>query len=159
VSDELIAELIEKRIKEIKEKGFILDGYPRTLKQAELLEKIMKKFKQKINAVVNFTISEKTTLDRLGGRLTCKNCNKVYHVKYLRPKIEGKCDACGKRELITRDDDKPEAIKKRLEAYKKQTKPLIEYYKKKGLLKEIDGQPSIEKIKPVFDELIKEIKG
>ncbi|MBU2101001.1 adenylate kinase [Candidatus Micrarchaeota archaeon] len=158
VSDELIAEMIEKRIKEVKEKGFILDGYPRTLKQAELLEGIMQKLNLKIDAAVNFTIGDATTIERLGGRRTCKNCNKVYHIKYLPPKITGKCDACG-GELITRDDDKPEAIKKRLEAYKKQTKPLIDYYKEKGLLKEIDAEPKIEEIKPVFDKIIEEIEN
>jgi len=157
VSDELIAGLIEKKIEEEKEKGFVLDGYPRTIKQAELLERIMEKHEQKINAVINFSISDETTFERIGGRLNCKECNKVYHIKYLKPKQEGKCDAC-EGELITRDDDKIEAIKKRLEEYKKQTKPLIGYYKEKGLLKEVNAEPLIEEIKPVFDKMIKEIE-
>ncbi len=157
VSDELIAELIKKKISEVKEKGFVLDGYPRTIKQAELLESIIKKMNLKINAVINFVIADKTTLERLGGRLNCSVCGKVYHKIYMKPKKEGVCDVC-KGKLNTRDDDKPEAIKARLQAYKKQTKPLIDYYKEKSLLKEVNAEPKIEEIKPEFNKIIKEIE-
>ncbi|MFH1664471.1 MAG: adenylate kinase [archaeon] len=157
VPDELVAELIEKKIEEEKEKGIILDGYPRTLKQAELLEKIMEKHNQKIHTVINFTISDETTFERIGGRLTCKNCSKVYHKKFIPPKKKGKCDACD-GELITRDDDKIDAIKKRLEEYKKQTKPLIEFYRQKGMLKEINAEPRFDEIKPEFNEMVERIE-
>ncbi len=158
VPDELIAELIEKKIEKEKNNGIILDGYPRTLKQAELLENIINHLNMKINAVINFTISDETTFERIGGRLTCKTCNKVYHEKFLPPKEKGKCDVDG-GELIIREDDKKQAIMKRLEEYKKQTKPLIDYYKEKGLLKEVDAEPILDKIKPIFDEIIKEIEN
>jgi adenylate kinase len=157
VPDELIAKIIEKKIEEEKSKGFILDGYPRTLKQAELLEKILQKLSIKINAVINFCVSDKTTFERIGGRLTCIKCNRVYHKKFIPPKKEGECDSCGGK-LITREDDKTEAIKKRLEEYNKQTKPLIEYYTKKGLLKEINAEPAFEEVKKELNELIKGIK-
>ncbi len=158
VPNELIAEMIEKRILKVKEKGFILDGYPRTLKQAELLEGILEKKNLKINAAINFTISDEITFERIGGRINCSECGKVFHKKFFPPKNEGICDSCGGK-LIIRADDTKEAIKKRLEAYRNQTKPLIDYYKEKGLLKEINAEPSIEEIKPVFNRLIEEIEG
>lgn len=158
VPDELVAELIEKKIEKEKDKGIILDGYPRTLKQAELLENIINQLNLKINAVINFTISDETTFERIGGRITCKKCNKVYHEKFLPPKEKGKCDECGE-ELIIREDDTRHAIMKRLEEYKKQTKPLIDYYRKKGLLKEVNAEPILDKIKPEFDEIIKKIEN
>ncbi len=158
VSDEIIAELVAKKIEKEKNKGIILDGFPRTLKQAELLEGILEKLNLKIKAVINFSVSDEITFERIGGRLNCKNCGKVFHKKFLPPKEEGKCDECG-GDLITRDDDKREAIKQRLEAYKEQTKPLINFYKEKGLLKEFNAEPIFEELKPDFEKLIEEIEN
>jgi len=158
VSDEIIAELVAKKIEKEKNKGIILDGFPRTLKQAEILEKIMQELGLKIDAVINFSISDEKTFERIGGRLNCKNCGKVFHKKFLPPKEKGKCNVCG-GELTTRDDDKREAIKKRLEEYKKQTKPLIDFYRKKGLLKEFNAEPVFQELIPDFEKLIEEIEN
>ncbi|MBU2099737.1 nucleoside monophosphate kinase, partial [Candidatus Micrarchaeota archaeon] len=157
VPDELIAELIEKKIEKEKRNGVILDGYPRTLKQAELLEKILSKHSLKINAVINFSVSDETTFKRIGGRLTCTKCGKIYNRETNPPKKKGKCNSC-KGEVVTRDDDTEQAIRKRLEVYREQTKPLIDYYKEKGLLKDFDAEPALDKLKPKFDELLKEIE-
>lgn len=157
VPDELITELVEKKMEKEKEHGVILDGFPRTLNQAELLEEVVKKLNLKIDAVINFSVSDETTFKRIGGRLTCTKCGKIYNKESNPPKEQGKCDSCG-GEVVVRDDDKEEAIKKRLELYKKQTKPLIEYYKEKGLLKDFDAEPALQELKPKFDELLKEIE-
>lgn len=158
VPDELIAELIEHKIEKEKDKGVILDGFPRTLKQAELLEKVTAKHNLRINAAINFTISDKTTFKRIGGRLTCIKCGKIYNKESNPPKEKRKCDSCG-GEVITRDDDTEKAIQKRLELYKEQTKPLINYYKEKGLLKNFDAEPSLTELKPKFDKLLEEIEN
>ncbi|PJA16228.1 MAG: adenylate kinase, partial [Candidatus Diapherotrites archaeon CG_4_10_14_0_2_um_filter_31_5] len=157
VPDELVAELVEKKIEKEKSNGVILDGYPRTLTQAELLEKILSNHKLKINAVINFVISDETTFKRIGGRLTCTQCGKIYNKESNPPKEEGKCNSCG-GEVVTRDDDTKQAIKKRLDVYRQQTKPLIDYYKEKGLLKEFDAKPALDELKPKFDELLKELE-
>ncbi len=142
VPDNLVIDLIKKRISnEDCKKGFILDGFPRTIPQAESLEIN----NIKIDKVLNFIASKKTIIERLSGRRICKNCNAIYHIKNIPPKKEGVCDKCGGK-LIQRDDDKPEAIERRLEVYKKQTEPLIEYYKKKGILVDIDTERPLPNI-------------
>lgn len=139
VPDEVTINMVKEHIKNIK--GFVLDGFPRTITQAEALDKITK-----IDSVINFTADEKVILQRLSGRRICRKCGAVFHVTNIPPKKEGICDAC-QGELYQRDDDKPEAIKERLKVYENQTAPLIEYYKKKGMLKTIDANsPDIPKI-------------
>jgi len=110
--------------------GFLLDGFPRTIAQAEAFETT------KINMVLNFIADDEIIIQRLSGRRTCKQCSAIFHIKNIPPKKEGVCDKCG-GELYQRDDEKPEVIKNRLDVYNKQTKPLIDYYKGKGLLKEV----------------------
>lgn len=136
--DGLVTTLLEERIKkEDCKNGFILDGFPRTIPQAEALEGEVK-----INKVLNFKALDKTIIQRLSGRRTCKSCNAIFHITNIPPKVEGICDKCG-GELFQRDDDKPEAIKKRLEVYQQQTAPLIDYYKNKGILADIDTEQPI----------------
>ncbi len=142
VPDELIINLMQERIaKDDCKNGFILDGFPRTIPQAEALGSS----DVQIGKVLNFKAKDETIIQRLSGRRTCKNCNAIYHIKNIPPKVEGKCDKCG-GELIQRSDDKPEAIKKRLEVYQQQTAPLIDYYKEKGLLADIETEQPIPKI-------------
>jgi adenylate kinase len=143
VPDELTISLVKNEIKEIDD--FILDGFPRTIRQAEALEKITK-----VDKVLNFTASQKSLLDRASGRLICPKCNIIYHIRNIPPKIEGKCDVCSSG-LIQREDDKIEKAKKRLNIYKKETKPLIDYYKNKNILITINTEKPIE-------EIIKEIE-
>ena len=134
VPDNLIINLIKERLKrEDCKKGFLLDGFPRTIPQAEALEEI-----SNIEKVIKLKIENDVAIERLSGRRTCKGCGAMYHVIYLPSKREGICDRCGE-ELIIREDDKEEAVLKRLEVYREETRPLIEYYKKKGLLAIIDG--------------------
>ena len=121
VSDDLTVALVQERLASLKT-GFILDGFPRTTGQAEALKNFAK-----IDGVVNFELDDDTVIRRLAGRRVCKNCGKNYHVEFTPPKVEGTCDACG-GELYIRDDDKPEAIRKRLMVYNDQTAPLIEFY-------------------------------
>ncbi len=145
VSDELTIELVKSRLsqKDVSN-GFILDGFPRTIVQAEGLCDI-----SEIDAVVNFAISDDDVIKRLSGRRVCKNCGQNYHIDFIKPKIDGKCDVCS-GDLYIRDDDMPEAIKNRLIVYKKQTEPLITFYEKKGLLVNVDASPITEKIVEEF---------
>ncbi|MBW2974117.1 adenylate kinase [Candidatus Woesearchaeota archaeon] len=141
VPDSLVIDLLKNRISEQDcSSGFILDGFPRTIPQAEALEGNVK-----IHKVLNFKASKETIIQRLSGRRTCKSCSAIYHLQNIPPKVEGKCDKCG-GELFQRDDDKPEAIEKRLEVYKQQTAPLIGFYKEKGLLKDIDTERPLPEI-------------
>jgi adenylate kinase len=125
--------------------GALLDGFPRTPTQAEELEKILGLFKGKVNHVPYISASNETLIDRLGGRLTCRAQGHVFHSKYNPPMVAGICDLDGS-ELYLRDDDKVETIKHRIQVYFDQTSPLIEYYRKRGLLEEIDGTRSIEQV-------------
>jgi adenylate kinase len=129
VPDDITLETVKNRLSEPDcKKGFIFDGFPRTLKQAEGLEKITK-----LDYVINLVVPDWVLIKRLSLRVTCEKCGEIYNLGYLKPKIEGICDKCGGR-LIQRDDDKEEAIKKRLREYEEKTKPLIDYYKNKGIL-------------------------
>jgi adenylate kinase len=130
VPDEITVELIKERLKKPDCKnGFIFDGYPRTFKQAKELEKITP-----VDVVLYLSIPEWLILKRLSSRVLCENCGKIYNLLNIRPKKEGICDDCG-GELIRRNDETGEVIKKRLKVYEEETKPIIEYYKKKGILK------------------------
>jgi len=139
VPDELTTSLVRERLSEPDAAGgFILDGFPRTIPQAEALGEF-----QAIDAVVNFQAGDGVVIDRLSGRRVCRSCGAIYHVKNMPPRSEGVCDRCG-GELYIRDDDKLEAIAKRLEVYRKQTEPLIRYYEKLGLLRDIDAAQNAE---------------
>lgn len=147
VSDDITCELVKDRLSKPDTKnGYILDGFPRTIPQAEALETFAK-----IDAAVNFDISDETVVERLGGRVCCKECGQMFHVKFNPPKTEGKCDKCG-GELYTRDDDKTESIQNRLVVYRKSTAPLIDFYKNKGNLVDINARPAPETILVEFEK-------
>ena len=142
VPDEITIGLVKKRLASgDAQKGYILDGFPRTIPQAEALEKS----NIKIDKVINFIAKYKTIIERLSGRRTCEKCNAIYHIKTIPPKKQDVCDKCG-GELFLRDDDKPGAIKKRLEVYIRQTEPLIGFYKKKDILIDIETEKLIPEI-------------
>jgi adenylate kinase len=148
VSDDITIALVKERLAEPDAKnGFILDGFPRTIAQAEALAKTVN-----IDAAVNFDIADSEVVKRLSGRRVCKGCGKNYHVEFMPSAKDGACDSCG-GELFTRDDDKIDAITRRLEVYREQTAPLIDYYKGKQLLKDIDARPKSEKIFEAFTKL------
>jgi adenylate kinase len=153
VPDNIVIEMVKVRLKERDcEKGFLLDGFPRTIPQAEALEKI-----RKIDKVFNFVASEETITERLSGRRTCRKCGAIYHVKNIPPKVEGICDKCGGK-LYQREDEKPETIKVRMEEYNRKTKPLIEFYKKRGLLVNIDANYPYEEIEKIISQCDEEIE-
>ena len=139
VPDELTVSLVRERLGQPDASGgYILDGFPRTIPQAAALDEF-----QKIDSVINFTVSDKIVIQRLSGREVCKNCGAIYHVKNMPSKVKGVCDRCG-GVLYTRPDDTLESITNRLEVYKKQTEPLISYYRKKKILRDIDSSKSPE---------------
>lgn len=139
VGDDITVELIRDRLAQRDAKnGFILDGFPRTINQAEQLEKIAK-----IDCAVNFDINDEAVVERLSGRRVCRKCSHNFHVVFMPPEKENTCTHCG-GELYIRDDDKPEAIKRRLEVYRAQTAPLIDFYRSKNLLKNIDAKPATD---------------
>jgi len=141
VDDETTISLVKERLAEKDAQGgYILDGFPRTIPQAEALAGF-----STVDRVVNFDIPDNSVMERLGGRRTCRGCGTNFHVIFGKPKQEGICDHCG-GELYIRDDDREEAIKKRLEVYREQTAPLIDYYRKKGLLTDIDARPAVETV-------------
>ena len=149
VPDEVTNGMVEKRLKESDCKnGFILDGYPRTIPQAEFLDSIMK-----IDKVINFELSDEEVVKRISGRRTCSKCGTAYHLLYMKPKKNSICDKCNSP-LVQREDEKPEVVKKRLEVYKKQTSPLIDYYKKKKLLVDVDAYPSIGEVTEKIMQLL-----
>lgn len=144
VPDELVCDLVVDRLKQDDcKKGYILDGFPRTIPQAEALTEALKKQDDSIDFALEINMADEAIIERMAGRRVCKNCGATYHVVNIPPKKEGVCDECG-GEIILRDDDAPETVKKRLEVYHEQTAPLIEYYDKIGLLNVIDGSKGLE---------------
>ncbi len=147
VPDELLIDIIKERLqKPDTRRGFLLDGYPRTLAQAKALDVILDDINKNLDAVVNVDVGANELVRRLSGRRTCKSCQASYHVKSNPPKVPGVCDRCG-GELYQRADDTEAAIKNRIGVYEKQTQPLIDYYKKKGLLIDIDGEREIDEVR------------
>ncbi len=141
VPDSVTNGMVEQRLMKMDcANGFILDGYPRTINQAKFLDEI-----ETIDKVINFILTDKEVVRRISGRRTCKDCNAIYHIDFLKSKKKGVCDKCAIK-LTQREDDKPKAVKKRLQVYKKQTEPLIEYYTKKGILVNVDSSPTIKEI-------------
>jgi adenylate kinase len=141
VDDETTIALVRDRLaRDDAQKGYILDGFPRTIPQAEALAGF-----SAVDKVINFDLSDDLVLKRLGGRRTCRNCGANFHIQFGKPKKDGVCDSCG-GELYIRDDDREEAIAKRLEVYREQTAPLIGYYREKGLLVDIDAGPAPDEV-------------
>lgn len=151
VPDELTLELIMDRFtNEDCKNGYVLDGFPRTIPQAEALTKALADNHDKIDYAINVDVPDEAIVSRMSGRRACINCGGTYHIKYNPTKQEGICDSCGGG-LVLRDDDKPETVQKRLSVYHVQTQPLIEYYEKQGKLKEVDGTKDLD---VVFQSII-----
>lgn len=146
VPDELTCDLVVDRIAQDDAKnGYVLDGFPRTIPQAEALTEALKKRGEAIDYAIDIEVPDANIVKRMGGRRACLTCGATYHVEFNPPKKEGVCDTCG-GELVLRDDDKPETVQNRLDVYHKQTQPLIDYYKAAGVLFEVDGTKDIEDI-------------
>jgi adenylate kinase len=157
VPDEVTAKLVEERLQQKDtEKGFILDGFPRTIVQAELLEDITKRLDKRLTNVISIDVSEDVLIKRLSARYMCKACGATYNKISNPTKVEGKCDRCGGSEFYQRDDDKPEVVKNRLEVNKKMNTPLKDFYDKKGILSSVNGEQTPDKVfKEIYDILKK----
>jgi len=139
VPDELVVDLVIDRFKEPDcEKGYVLDGFPRTIPQAEALDAALANIGENVDFAIDVDVPDENIVRRMGGRRACVGCGATYHIVYSPTAVEGKCDKCGE-ELIIRDDDKPETVLNRLEVYHNQTQPLIDFYNAKGILKSVDG--------------------
>ena len=150
VPDELTCDLVMDRIQQDDCKnGFVLDGFPRTIPQAEALDKALSANGESVDYAINVEVPDENIINRMSGRRACVGCGATYHIQFNPTKVEGICDACGEK-LILRDDDKPETVKNRLSVYHEQTQPLIDYYKNQGILKSVDGtQPMDEVFKAI----------
>ena len=146
VPDELTCDLVMDRIAQDDAKnGFVLDGFPRTIPQAEALDAALTMIGQAMDYAIDVDVPDENIINRMSGRRACLNCGATYHIVSIPPKKEGICDTCG-NELVLREDDKPETVKKRLDVYHDQTQPLIDYYNGKGILKSVDGTQPMEKV-------------
>ena len=146
VPDELVVDLVADRIQQDDAKaGYVLDGFPRTIPQAESLDAALAKMGEKIDYAIDVEVPDENIINRMSGRRACVKCGATYHLQYAKPKDDGVCDVCGEQ-LILRDDDKPETVQKRLTVYHQQTQPLIDYYEKQNALKEVDGTKDMEDV-------------
>ncbi len=156
VPDSVVVGIVRERLKEADcAKGYILDGFPRTVPQAESLDKALADMKTPLDKVLSIEVKDEELVKRLSGRRTCRSCQEGYHVMFKKPKADGKCDKCG-GELYQRDDDKEEAIKNRLKVYQASTSPLIDYYKAKGLLRAVDG---VGDMKDILVRMVKALEA
>ena len=154
VSDDITNEIVRKRLFEDGDtKNVLLDGYPRTVAQAQALDKMLQEMKSNLTAVINIVVDKDVILERMVGRRVCKNCGETYHTSFKPPKVEGMCDECG-GELYQRQDDKPESVRNRLNIYESKTKPIIDYYKGRGVLVNINGMQSFE---AVYRDIVKAV--
>lgn len=158
VPDEVTVGIVKERLSEDDaKKGFLLDGFPRTLEQAEALSKIMTELGRKIDAVINIEVPEEELMNRLTGRRVCEVCGTTYHLVFNPPKVDGVCDLDGGK-LYQREDDNPETVAKRLEVNVKQSKPILEYYDKEGVLKNVDGSKDIQEVTGSVIDILEDLK-
>jgi len=156
VPDDVTIGIVRERLsKPDCQKGFILDGFPRTIEQADALDRILNDLAIKLDRVINITVPVSELVIRMAGRRICRGCGATYHVTYNPPAVANVCDKCG-QELYQRADDREETVRKRIEVYQAQTQPLIEYYQDKGLYTEIDGLQDIDE---VFGDIVRSLRG
>ena len=155
VDDATMIALIASRIDKLGGKGFILDGFPRTVPQAEALDAMLAHKGLKLDHVIEMAVDEAALVARLAGRFTCVKCGASYHDTNHRPKVDGVCDVCGTRDFVRRADDRPEAVKIRFEAYRKQTAPILPYYRGKKILETVDGMADIDDVTRQIETVLK----
>ena len=147
VPDEVTNGIVKERLQQADtEKGFLLDGFPRTQAQAEALDKIMQDLNRSIDAVINIEVNPEILMQRLTGRIICRNCGSTYHKTNNPPKVEGTCDRCGSHDFYQREDDKPETVENRIQINIEKSKPILNYYKAKGILRNVDGESGIDNL-------------
>jgi adenylate kinase len=155
VPDDLIIDMIaERTARPDCRDGFILDGFPRTVPQARALDEMLAKRGLELDHVIEIAVDEATLFDRLSGRFTCQRCGASYHERYHRPRTEGVCDVCGANEFIHRPDDRPEAVKARLEVYRRQTAPILPYYRARAILRSVDGAAEMNAVTRQIEDIL-----
>ncbi|MEX3008874.1 adenylate kinase [Hoeflea sp. TYP-13] len=155
VSDDIVNAIVSERLDQPDCKpGFILDGYPRTLVQADATEAMLASKDMALSCVLELRVDDDVLVDRIGGRYTCADCGAGYHDENLKPAKEGVCDKCGSTEFKRRPDDNPETVRTRLQAYYKETSPLLGYYYAKGLLRPVDGMADIDVVTAQIDDIL-----
>jgi adenylate kinase len=155
VPDDIMIEMIDRRIAEPDcRRGFILDGFPRTVPQAEALDAMLAEHHLKLDHVILLDVDEAALIDRLSGRFTCTQCGASYHERYNPPRREGVCDVCGDNEFVCRADDRPEAVRARFEVYRRQTAPILPYYGTRGILRRVDGMADIETVTRQIEQVL-----
>ena len=155
VPDHIMIEMIDRRITEPDcGQGFILDGFPRTVPQAEALDAMLAEHRLKLDHVILLDVDEAALIDRLSGRFTCTQCGASYHERYNPPRREGVCDVCGGAEFVCRADDRPEAVRARFEVYRRQTAPILPYYGTRGILRGVDGMADIEAVTRQIEQVL-----
>jgi len=160
VPDDIVVEIVGQRIEQPDaRKGFILDGFPRTVPQAEALDQMLGENKITLDAVIEITVDETALVDRISGRFSCKSCGASYHDRHNQPKQEGVCDVCGSHDFVRRPDDNAETVKARLDAYRKQTTPILPYYKAKRVLRSVDGMAPIDTVTQQIETILNKVKG
>lgn len=154
VPDELTCDLVMDRIgQDDRKNGFVLDGFPRTIPQAEALDAALTKINQKMDYAIDVDVPDENIVNRMSGRRACLNCGATYHIVSIPTKVEGVCDRCGSP-VVLRDDDQPETVKKRLDVYHEQTQPLIDYYKEQNILRTVDGTQPMEDVFGAIVEIL-----
>jgi adenylate kinase len=160
VPDDVMNQLVAERLAQPDAaRGFVLDGFPRTLAQAQALDDLLKQRGQRLDAVLELAVDDDALVKRISGRFACARCGAGYHDRFKQPRVEGVCDVCGGREFVRREDDKPETVRARLKAYHEQTAPLLPYYRNKGLLITVDGMAEIDDVSAQVFEQIDALTG
>ena len=155
VSDDIIIAMIAERIAAPDTaRGFILDGFPRTVPQAEALDAMLAERGQALDHVILIEVDEAALVDRIAGRFTCQRCGASYHERYKRPQVEGVCDMCGTADFVHRADDRPEAVKTRFEVYRRQTAPILPYYRARGILRTVNGMADIDDVTRQIEQIL-----
>jgi adenylate kinase len=155
VPDEVIVEMIARRIVEPDcRSGFVFDGFPRTVPQAQALDEMLSDRSLRLDHVILIEVAERALIERLAGRFACAKCGAGYHERFHRPRRDGVCDVCGSCEFVRRPDDRPEAVKARLEVYDRQTAPILPYYRSHGILRVVDGMGRIDEVERQIETIL-----
>jgi len=155
VPDDIIIDMIAERIAQSDcRNGFVLDGFPRTLPQAQALDQVLGHRSLQLDHVIEIEVDEAALIDRLAGRFTCQQCGASYHERDHQPKTDGVCDVCGACEFVCRADDRPETVKARLEVYHRQTAPILPYYRDRGILRRVDGMAEIDIVTREIEKIL-----
>jgi adenylate kinase len=160
VPDNIMIEMIGRRIAQQDcDRGFILDGFPRTIPQAQALDAMLSERRLRLDHVILLQVEEAALVERLSGRFTCTRCGASYHDRYTRPRRDGICDGCGGTEFTRRADDRPEAVRARFQVYRDQTTPILPYYRDRGVLRKVDGMAEIDVVGREIDRIINSPSG